>query len=113
MSHDESFERTQAGHQYMAALALAHIVEINLPAAEWTIPESGRLCGHLTRAADLDARIAMRQYATFLGGRLRASQGRNGLTEWVHLAVDATYRDVPVTVWTHVDVRPVAKAVTP
>jgi len=109
MSHDASFERTQAGGQFAAALALAHIVEINLPAAEWMIPESGRLCGHLKRVVDLDARIAMRQYATFLGGRLRASQGRNSHTEWVHLSVDATYRGVPVTVWTHVDVRPVAE----
>jgi hypothetical protein len=99
---------TPPGGQRDAALCLYHLLDLRVPDADWTTYTDGGLHGHLERDDDRDARRDMRRYATFLGARLKASQGRDGGLEWIHLCVSATYRGVPVTVWTHVDVRPVA-----
>ncbi|MFB4320638.1 hypothetical protein [Actinomadura sp. 21ATH] len=111
-------EGTPRGKQMAAAFALFHLLEAHVPDADWTIDEGGHLCGHVTRRQDREARAAMRLFATFFGGRLTASQGRDDRSEWIHLEVyrtgagePVTYRGVPVTVWTHVDIRPIAAGV--
>lgn len=107
MSHDLTYESTAKGKQYLAALALAHLLERETPGAEWSITEAGKLCGHVKRTVDSEARAALHDFAGFLGLRgVRAAQGRNHSVEWLHLHVEATYRGVPVTVWTHINVRP-------
>ncbi len=112
MSHDESFERTQAGRQYIAGLALAHMLEVRLPAAEWTVTARGELVGHIARRGDTAAWTAIDAYSRFLRVPVLRRRGHSRQQEWVHLGVYGTYRDAPVTVWTQVAVRPVAKAVT-
>jgi hypothetical protein len=111
MSHDLTHETTPRGRQLIAALALAHLLELDLPAAEWRITEAGKLCGHIVHVKDSKAGSALHTYAGFFGAPVESRPDRNDRTSYVHLHIEATYRGAAVTVWTHVDVRPIARAV--
>lgn len=107
MSHNLTFERTALGHQMHAALTLAHLIESGpREEAEWKVDGIGRLHGHVNRPhSDMGARAAIDAFANFLRADVKRSQGRNEHSEWIHLSTSATYRGVPVNVWTHVAIR--------
>jgi hypothetical protein len=107
MSHNLTFERTALGHQMQAALTLAHLIESGpREEAEWKVDGIGRLHGHVNRPhSDMGARAAIDAFANFLRADVKRSQGRNEHSEWIHLSTSATYRGVPVNVWTHVAIR--------
>ena len=116
MSHDLIEEGTPRGRQIAAALALAHLLEADpladmavAPVPNWKVDAVGRLHGHVHAPwSDDRARAALDAYAGFLGTQVKRSQGRNEHSEWVHLSASATYRDVPVNVWTRVDIRAIS-----
>lgn len=89
------------GKQLTAALALAKILEHDLPDASWyigyRIPGSlrGRVNDVMCDATPEEVRENLRPYAEFFGAEIvEESEGDDGS----HLIVRAVYRDVPVTV---------------
>lgn len=106
--HTVHAEQFAQGRQIAAALALAHIRETGpVVDAEWRITRDGDLHGHVDmHGRDTEARRAIDHFAEFLGAPVSGRQGHGQLTEWTHLSADGVYRGVPITVWTHVEVRP-------
>jgi hypothetical protein len=98
-------ESTQ-GRQMAAALALAHLLEHNLPVAEWTISHI-RLDGQVFLGGDDKAiRAAIDDYANYVRAEVVEVVHHDGT--W--LVVEGTYRSAPIRVWG--DVAKSAKSAT-
>ena len=114
MSHDLIEESTPRGQQLAAALALAHLIEAGPKVlCAWRIDRSGGLNGSVIESdrgprGDARARAAVEAFAEFLAVPVKRSQGRSEHSEWLTLTAAGEYRGTEVTVWTHVDVRPVS-----
>lgn len=105
--HTLLMEKTPRGRQMTAALALAHLLEAGLPDAEWRITADGRLCGHVNLPGrDVQARADIASYAEFLGAVTVPEPNTGQHATWTHLGTSGLYRGTRVSVWTHVDVRP-------
>lgn len=108
VSHDITHEHTTQGRQMAAALALAHLLEQDLPAATWTLytatPDEldGQIDRHTVGADDEPSiRAAIGEWAEFLRGEIttRRYQGQPGIGS---ISVTGTYRGVRVKVWAQV-----------
>lgn len=110
MSHDITHEHTPRGRQLIAALALAHLLEQDLPMATWHIDAIApvEMDGQISRHSigtdhEPDLRRAVDAWAEFLRGevvtRAYLSQPDVGV-----ISVTGTHRGVRVTVWAQVSV---------
>ncbi|MBW8482135.1 hypothetical protein [Actinomadura parmotrematis] len=101
LPHDDS----PRGQQRTAVLALAQLLEHDLPAAEWTIAddEDGELNGQIFRRSLADGddeqagevMAALTAWSAFLAERIETTAGADG----TFYEVSATYREAPVVVW--------------
>lgn len=93
------------GKQKAAALALAHLLDHDLPEAHWHVHRYIQdLGGHI---ADVDShrtveqvRDALGVYARFLGAEVTERDADD--RELIKLQVRGVYRDVPVRVWAYI-----------
>ncbi|MCP2339219.1 hypothetical protein [Actinomadura rupiterrae] len=104
--HQLYIEKTSPrGRQICAALTLAHLLEIGLPAAKWEITDTGEMFG-VVRASGNDALTAICDYAEFLHRAVVRVDADDGVTAWTNCYVLASYRGTALGVWAQVRRRP-------
>jgi hypothetical protein len=102
--HKITDEKTPRGRQLIRALALAHLLEQDLPMVRWTVGDNDPdLNGQIYRTGDETAVAHMEAWAEFLRAEVTEDARSNGTTEWTHLELSATYRDAPVRIWAQID----------
>jgi hypothetical protein len=102
--HTLTTEKTPRGRQLIRALALAHLLEQDLPLVRWSItPDDPALDGHVYRGDDEQARTDLEAVAEFLRAPVVGESRSSAAAEWTHLQVTATYRGTEVRIWAQVD----------